>query len=703
MKTVDFAARGGRLVLILSGIVTTTMADTLSVDSSGVFHLGDVTVLGRRKDLDRVSPSAPSQADPRRDVAHQLARLPGVALQTMGGRAETQVSVRGFDSRQVAVFLDGVPIYVPYDGNLDLGRFATSDLASLSVEKGFSSMAYGPNAMGGAVNLVSRKPTSPLEIRASAGLRGWAGQEAELRLGTRLGDWYAQGTASGLWKQSSELSEDFVPTKSEDGGRRENSRTIDRTLEGKVGYNPAPGKEISFTLVSQHGEKGNPVYAGKDTASSMTKYWSWPYWDKTSAYGLARWTLGEHCWVRVPVYVDHFENSLWAYDNTSRTTLKKKSSWTSAYDDLGWGGSTEFGGGWNGDTAKVFFHLKRDEHLEHNTTNDTAKAAGTQAFVTKPDLTFQDMTLSAGLEGRKELGWGLSFLPGISWSRRTADRADNLLEPKSYQYSVESFALSDADAFDGQAALRWAQDAASEWKLSVSSRTRFPTIKERYSYRLGTAIPNPDLQPERSTQVELTWLTRPTEWSVLQASLWEAWVSDAIQTVTKVGPKGESQSQNVGFARYGGGEIWGNDANAALPAPELSAQVRLPSPLFLVNRLSLSSTYSYVKRRNIDDPSFRFTNLPQHRWTGSVVWAPVSWLDLHWTTEAASSAFSHTADDKLRVKPYSVSHAGASVTAYGATVEAGLQNVFDKDYAYMEGYPEEGRTGYARISFDFRH
>ena len=47
---------------------------------------------------------------------------------------------------------------MPYDGYVDPGRFTTFDLAEVNVTKGYTSLLYGPNAMGGAINLISRKP-----------------------------------------------------------------------------------------------------------------------------------------------------------------------------------------------------------------------------------------------------------------------------------------------------------------------------------------------------------------------------------------------------------------------------------------------------------------------------------------------------------------------------------------------------------------
>ena len=94
---------------------------------------------------------------------------PAWCCKKSGSRNEEQVKVRGFDSRQVPVYFDGVPIYVPYDGNLDLARILTNNLGAVEVSKGYSSLLQGPNQMGGAINITTQKPTKPLE--ASLGYR----------------------------------------------------------------------------------------------------------------------------------------------------------------------------------------------------------------------------------------------------------------------------------------------------------------------------------------------------------------------------------------------------------------------------------------------------------------------------------------------------------------------------------------------------
>ena len=50
----------------------------------------------------------------------------------------------------------------------DLERFTTFDIAEVRVSKGFASVLYGPNALGGAINIVSRRPADRLEGEAGA-------------------------------------------------------------------------------------------------------------------------------------------------------------------------------------------------------------------------------------------------------------------------------------------------------------------------------------------------------------------------------------------------------------------------------------------------------------------------------------------------------------------------------------------------------
>ena len=89
--------------------------------------------------------------------------MPGVSAGNSGGtRNERLVFVRGFDRFQVPLSIDGIRVYLPADNRLDYGRFLTTDIAEVQVAKGYASVLDGPGAMGGAINLVTSKPTNCL-------------------------------------------------------------------------------------------------------------------------------------------------------------------------------------------------------------------------------------------------------------------------------------------------------------------------------------------------------------------------------------------------------------------------------------------------------------------------------------------------------------------------------------------------------------
>src|SRR5690606_18093992 len=130
-QSVCFVPRA--LVLSMMGALAVSQAQAQAQENNDrVFQLGKVVV---QSSLDREAPlgeSAVSQKEMQafdlRDVGAAVSVQPGVTVSAGGARNEQMVYVRGFDSRQVPLFLDGIPQYVPYDGYVDFTRFTTMDL-----------------------------------------------------------------------------------------------------------------------------------------------------------------------------------------------------------------------------------------------------------------------------------------------------------------------------------------------------------------------------------------------------------------------------------------------------------------------------------------------------------------------------------------------------------------------------------------------
>ena len=101
----------------------------------------------------------------RNTLDEAIKLVPGVTstLDGTARRNERGIYVRGFGRWQVPLSIDGIRIYLPADNRLDFNRFLTQDLSEIEVQKGYVSVLDGPGGMGGAINLITRKPTAPFE------------------------------------------------------------------------------------------------------------------------------------------------------------------------------------------------------------------------------------------------------------------------------------------------------------------------------------------------------------------------------------------------------------------------------------------------------------------------------------------------------------------------------------------------------------
>ncbi|MBI4309015.1 MAG: TonB-dependent receptor [Candidatus Omnitrophica bacterium] len=95
---------------------------------------------------------------PARNLAEALNYMPGVDIQNNGpfGQA-TAVSIRGSNSRQVLVMVDGIPFNTQLSGQANLSRIPLENVAQVEVIKGGDSSAWG-SSLGGVINVITKPP-----------------------------------------------------------------------------------------------------------------------------------------------------------------------------------------------------------------------------------------------------------------------------------------------------------------------------------------------------------------------------------------------------------------------------------------------------------------------------------------------------------------------------------------------------------------
>ncbi|HSM04299.1 MAG TPA: TonB-dependent receptor [Longimicrobiales bacterium] len=99
------------------------------------------------------------------DISMLLNETAGLRVQptapSLGGAS---VRIQGLKGRYTQILSDGLPLYGGQAGALGPLQVPPMDLAQVEVIKGAASALYGPTALGGVVNLISRRPDPAREV-----------------------------------------------------------------------------------------------------------------------------------------------------------------------------------------------------------------------------------------------------------------------------------------------------------------------------------------------------------------------------------------------------------------------------------------------------------------------------------------------------------------------------------------------------------
>lgn len=68
------------------------------------------------------------------------------------------IQMQGLDAAYTMILIDGVPLVGRSSGVLDLSRIAVGNIDRIEIVKGASSALYGSEAMGGVINVITKKP-----------------------------------------------------------------------------------------------------------------------------------------------------------------------------------------------------------------------------------------------------------------------------------------------------------------------------------------------------------------------------------------------------------------------------------------------------------------------------------------------------------------------------------------------------------------
>jgi len=496
-------------------------------DSTIVYRMGEIVITADRAQVVRAAAfnEIKSVEISRLDIHQPVDVLnfsPGLHVYKISTN-ETTFMLRGFEQRQVCVFLDGVPISVPYDGKVDLAQLVGDDLHSIRVSRGVSSALYGANTMGGSVNIITSAFGKPANFNLRLEGVDYGAYFANVNYHNQFGNLKYALNVSLDRSNDFPLSDNFKPTTNENGQLRNNSDYEKKGVNSKLHYTFNERHQLGFNV----NYIDNWYHIPPNTKMQRVRYWRFPEWKKTVVSLNSLHLFSGQFMLRTVLFYDKYYNVLKSYDDDTYTSQSQKYAWNSTYDDHSLG-------------FIVYPSLKLFSFGSTNGIISYKDDIHKEEFRDFGFDTYEMATFTAGVEQDINITNKQTALIGMDI---------NYLNP----LAAEGVDLRDPITLvNGQAAWQYMVNPDFSIHVSAGKKSRFPTLKELYSERLSRTEPNPDLKHEQSYNTELG-IRKHFSKGMAQIALFYNSLQDLI-TYREIGD-GKQQLQNIGKALIRGLEI----------------------------------------------------------------------------------------------------------------------------------------------------
>jgi outer membrane receptor protein involved in Fe transport len=574
------------------------------------------------------------------ELSEVLDLAPGINVRN-GGRGEPRLDMRGFDQRAVLFTLNGVPVYEPWNGIVNLDLFPLEMLDSVELARGPSSSLYGPNGMAGTVKMTSALPARPLmgsltniwraprtwDLRASAGATQ---QGFSALLGGRF------LTSPGFPLSGAFDERPASRRRWEDGGLRANSDRDEQSAFADLGYKLSDDSRLHATLLGSTASFGIPP--GTSEFAPVFRRNDHQEFDHAQV-GLDQ-RLGPGLTLGAAAFYSSYSTQESQFSGpdfiTKLLTTRADSDELGSIARL----NAELG---NRDTLSVGGQFRRDSA----DISDTIRGR-----LARPEFT----TSSVAFENVYSLTSRIRLLAGLSYDLQSGGgrATDGEIDP------------------EGGISVDFGRFGTS--RAAVSRKVRFPTLRELFDPLEG----NPALKAEKAVTYEVGHRVQAGQFYA-DASLFHIDVSDLIEKQT-VGNL--NIGMNLEQARLEGFEV----AVGGRPAPFL--------------QVDLNYTYLDATARDTSSGSNRFFEIqhkPAHRVNGIVqLFLPADLLlrlEGLYTSEQVDQFATN-----VMIKGFVLFNAQL-IKGLGKHLDlfVGADNVFDEDYEEKLGSPGPGRWAYAGL------
>lgn len=682
-----------RLTPVALMVAATLSAPSAQADDKEVFSLGEIVVAEttgvRDIAIHNVLTEETIEMIGARTAADALEYIPGVHI-TQSNKGEKFLTMQGFEQDKILILLDGVPYYETNYGQLDLNQIPANIIAKVEVSKGASSVLYGPNGMGGVINIITHKGQQGIsgKLDANFGEYGQNHQSASLSYGQ--GGFTLFGTVEHTGRDAFSLSDDYKPVESyikdrwgdlpkfmevEDGGKRVNSDLESINARLRAGYSNDT-TEVYASVYHFDTERGlpfhdsyNKVFDTYSTFSDISEY-------KDQGIDLnASHKLNDRVTLRALAYYHTHTDTLSFYETPEQTVKMGDSS----YDDYTFGGAL-FGdisiNDWN--DLSVSANYKSDVHkkwVDH----------ALDSSLSSPTERSELETYSLAMEDTMRFG-KLTVVAGLAWHQQTVID----FQGQSAGDTLGNDNADESDTLDPMVGASYALNNGSRVFASVAKKTRFATFQDMKAddgklYKLD---------PERSLSYAAGW----------EADLGKGWlnqlnISGFYHDVDdRIGELCIDRDPNDGYC-YIATPV--NIGTAEYYGSEISLSGDLTDAL----RYSLDHTYTHARDKSDDAETEYLRDLPRNEFTAILIWdEAVTGISANLRLNYKDKFMVYwDGEDTLWEKDVFTMDIGARKDFYNQQLTAyfNVNNLLDENFYEGDGQANEGRNFEVGLTYRF--
>jgi outer membrane cobalamin receptor len=557
---------------------------------------------------------------------------------TTGSRNESHLKIRGFRRENVKIMIDCRQINGGYFGYVSLSEMPMFDVSEVHVLKGAVSPLYGTNSSGGVVNFVTRKPSDESWLTIRSGVKRNNTQSLQLITAHSFELWDYWLNISGYKTDGFMLSDDFKPTKYENGSVRNHSNNMSYDIQSKVNFSLLDIHSVGFSLGYTSADERNvppSIYSGPP-------YRQFIDWRRYQFSLVGDIQVLPTLNIKPNVFYDAYDNTLLEFSDPALTKVTLNSileSWT-----LGSQLRTEYIL-----TGKdKLYHLYKYEKQTYNRKDNRDYLDWTTNYT---HLQNTSLMLNHQFSEKWEtsVAWGLT--QSIRYYKETS--------------GVDRKALNTAWQSEPAFSLQY-DDKINYANIAFSRNLQYPTMQQLYSYSRG----NLHLLPERAIKSELNFGRKFISESVfvgVENSLYLNHIDGMIDRISSARFMNQPPVKNAGY--------------------ELTFNTQF------FKKLETEHQLGYIKLDMNND--FTFNEIPEWSINNTLSYNIMENLKVSYSVNWTDKMNSPDDAGRAYMLPDRVLHemgVNWSSESKKYKVAFNVSNIFDLDYQEQYGYPAAGRN-----------